>query len=239
MSNSKLRFSMNGASDHNGRRRAKERVVRWKTDNQRRYMEAITACDITFCLGPAGTGKTHIAAGMAAKLLASGEVDRIVSVRPAVESGPSLGFLPGEIDDKIKPYLRPFLSELSKFIHEEDLRKYRQGEFPIVELSPLQYMRGLTLENSIVILDEAQNATRSEIWMFLTRLGHGSKMIINGDTTRYENGVLKQCDLPVDLQGGLDYYAHLYEDFDEIAVIEMTEDDIVRHGLVARMMRRG
>jgi phosphate starvation-inducible PhoH-like protein len=237
MSN-KLRFSTNGFSSNGNGKKPKSRVVRGKTDGQRAYMEAIESHDIVYCLGPAGTGKTHIAAGMAARGFNDGTYERIVAVRPAVEAGNSLGFLPGELDDKIKPYLRPFLAELAKFIPEEELRRLRQGELPKIELSPLQYMRGSTLENSIIVLDEAQNATRAEIWMFLTRLGEGSKMIINGDTSRHEDGTMKQCDLPRDLQGGVEYYAALYADYEEIGIVTMTEADIVRHPLVKKMMKR-
>jgi phosphate starvation-inducible PhoH-like protein len=230
---------MNGSSSNGaGKKNIKPRIVRAKTEGQRVYMEAIESCDIVYCLGPAGTGKTHIAAGMAARFFNEGDYERIVAVRPAVEAGNSLGFLPGELDDKIKPYLRPFLGELAKFIPEEELRRLRQGELPRVELSPLQYMRGSTLENSIIVLDEAQNATKAEIWMFLTRLGEGSKMIINGDTSHHEDGTMKQCDLPRELQGGVEYYADLYADYDEIGIVTMTEADIVRHKLVRKMMQR-
>lgn len=231
----RLKIGSNGST--NGRPR-KEKVFRPRTDNQRAYVEAIESHDIIFALGPAGTGKTSCAAAMAVRLFSEGDCERIVAVRPAVEAGPSLGFLPGELDDKIKPYLRPLLHEIAKFMGEEELRKHMQGEFPKIELSPLQYMRGLTLENSVVILDEAQNATRDEIWMFLTRLGYGSRMIINGDTSKYADGRLRQSDLPVHLQGGLEHYAGLYADFDEVAVVTMTNADIVRHPLISKMMTR-
>lgn len=230
--NKTLRFSTNG----NGRsvqydtREKARRTVRPKTDNQRAYMEAIERCDVIFCLGPAGTGKTHIAAGMAARLYLSGEAARIKIVRPAIEVGHSLGFLPGDLDDKVHPYLRPVLEELQEFLGRDELQKLRQGDCPTVEFAALQYMRGTNFRDSFVVMDEAQNATHAELKMFLTRLSYGSKLIINGDPS--------QSDLPPQEQGALVHYSRLYADFDEVAVVRMTRKDSVRHPLVEKMLAR-
>lgn len=224
--------------------RTRDRILKPKTDNQQAYMEAIEEKDIIFCLGPAGTGKTHVAAGMAAKLFFNFELlrpdkeVRIIGVRPAVEVGNRIGFLPGEIDDKLDPYLKPLFNELSKFIPREELRKYRLGDFPRIEISPLQFMRGWTFEDSVVILDEAQNATRKELDMFLTRIGYGTKLIINGDTSRDSEGNMMQCDLPYDEQGALEEAAKDLCDMESVAVITMTEADSVRHPLVKEILRR-
>jgi phosphate starvation-inducible protein PhoH and related proteins len=232
----KLRFSGNGFSpSSNGKAvryetKPKRKVLRAKTPNQQAYVEAIERCDVIFCLGPAGTGKTHVAAGMAARLYLDDEVSRIKIVRPAIEAGETLGFLPGDLDDKIHPYLRPILEELQEFLGADELKKMRQGECPAVEFAVLQYLRGANFLGSFVVMDEAQNATRQQMKMFLTRLSHGSKIIVNGDPS--------QSDLPPSEQGALSHYAALYEDFDEVAVIRMTEADSVRHPLVTKMLER-
>lgn len=210
------------------RRKERRRTLRAKTPNQQIYMDAIDRCDIAICMGPAGTGKSHIAAGMAARYLFNDDVGRIVGVRPALETGRSLGFLPGDIDDKIHPYLRPLLAELSEFFGVEEVRKMRSGELPTIELSALSYLRGSNFRDSFVILDEAQNATFAEMWMFLTRLSHGSKLVINGDVT--------QSDLPQSERGALEYFADIFGVLDEVGVVHMTRDDIVRHDLVRKMM---
>lgn len=230
----KLRFSTNGDGHHNRldtiRPKPKLRTMRAKTPNQQAYIDAIDRCDITFCLGPAGSGKTFCAAGMAARYLKVGEVKKIICIRPAVEAGRSIGYLPGDLDSKLHPYLRPLMVELDKFVGTEELRKLRQGEFPTIEMGALSFLRGSNFEDSIVIFDEAQNATHAEMWMFLTRLSYGSKLIINGDVT--------QSDLIEEERGALEYYAGLYPDYPEIATVRMTSDDVVRHPLVKRMMER-
>jgi phosphate starvation-inducible protein PhoH and related proteins len=208
----------------------KTKILKAKTPNQQLYMDAIERCDIVFAIGGSGTGKTSVAAGMAAKLYLDGSVSRIKVVRPAIEVGHSLGFLPGDLDDKIHPYLRPVLEELQEFLGIEELKKLREGDCPAVEFAVLQYMRGRNLKDSCVILDEAQNATFAEMKMFLTRLAYGSKLIINGDVS--------QSDLPPHERGALAEYAERYEDFDEIGVVRMTEADCVRHPLVTKMLRR-
>lgn len=230
----KLRFSTNGHSNgkvkYDTREKSRRKTVRAGNDSQRAYMDAINRCDVVFCVGPAGTGKTHIAAGMAAKYLLSEEVSSIQLARPAVEVGDKLGFLPGDLDDKIHPYLRPLLKELQDFIGPDELRKLRQGECPVVEFAVLQYLRGCNFKDSFVILDEAQNATFAQMKMFLTRLDHGSKVIVNGDPS--------QSDLPPDQQGALMYYSNLYSDFDEVAVVRMSPQDNMRHPLVEKMIAR-
>jgi phosphate starvation-inducible PhoH-like protein len=229
--NHKLRFSANG----NGRSiqyetKVRRRTVKPKTDNQRLYMEKIESCDIVFCLGPAGTGKTHIAAGMASKLFLADEVRKIKIARPAVEAGESLGYLPGNLDDKIDPYLRPILEELQDFLGTDELKKLRSGDCPVIEFSVLQYLRGSNFKDAIVILDEAQNASFKQLDMFLKRLSYGSKLIINGDPS--------QSDLCPSDRGALVHFANLYEDFDEVGVILMDESDCVRHPLVTKMLLR-
>lgn len=234
----KLRFSTNGSSSRKTLHgnlikydtKVRRHIVKAKTPNQQIYIDAIEKCDIIFCIGDAGTGKSHIAAGMAAKLYFADEVSRIIIVRPAIEVGNSLGFLPGDLDAKIHPYLRPVLEELRHFIDDDDLKRLRQGESPVVEFAALQYMRGSNFLNSFVIMDEAQNATFKEMKMFLTRLSYGSKLVINGDPS--------QSDLPPLEQGALMHYAGLYEDFEEVGVIRMTGADSVRHPLVTKMLLR-
>lgn len=232
--NQKFKFSVsgngNGAGDRIKYDTKKRKTVKSKNENQQRYIDAIDKCDIIFCLGPAGSGKTHVASGMAAKLYLGDEISKVKVVRPAIEVGHSLGFLPGDLDDKIHPYLRPVLEELQEFLGPEELKKMRQGEFPILEFSTLQYMRGSNFKDSFVIMDEAQNATFKEMKMFLTRLSYGSKLVINGDPS--------QSDLHPQEQGALEHFANLYADFDEVAVIYMTEADSVRHPLVTKMLKR-
>jgi phosphate starvation-inducible protein PhoH and related proteins len=232
--NYSTRFSYNGESfPANGyypqkRVKTRDRVVKPRTDNQVIYMEAIEANDIVFCLGPAGTGKTHVAAGMAAKFFnRCGILDdplterRIIGVRPAI----------GDEDAKILPYLRPLLRELSKFIPPEELRKYRLGDAPRIELCPLQFMRGSTFEDAIVVFDEAQNATFSEMEMFMTRIGRGSKLIINGDVS--------QSDLLPHHQGALAEAAKMFADLPGVAVVTMSEEDAaVRHPLLPQIINK-
>lgn len=233
----RLNISLNNGREDTPRGRKKNYILKPKSENQAAYMKAIEEKDIIFCLGATGSGKSCVAAGMAAKLLqADVGYLHIVGCRPAIEAGRTLGYLPGDLDDKIHPYLKPLLKQLTKFIGEEGMRKYRQGENPVIELGPLQFMRGDTFEDSIVILDEAQNATDDELWMFLTRLGYGSKLIINGDNTKYADGRMKQSDLPPQEQGAIDRYSQMLMALPEVAVITMDERDICRHPLVRKMM---
>src|SRR4026209_1492942 len=197
-----------------------------KTVGQKKYVEAIRAYDVTFGIGPAGTGKTYLAMAMAVSHLKEGKVQRIILTRPAVEAGEALGFLPGDLYEKIDPYLRPLLDALHDMMPAEDIQKYR--ERGIIEIAPLAYMRGRTLNHAFIILDEAQNATAEQMFMFLTRLGYSSKAVITGDIT--------QIDLPPNKKSGLVEAKQALRSVEGVAVVEFTKRDIVRHPLVQRII---
>jgi phosphate starvation-inducible PhoH-like protein len=186
------------------------------------------ANDITFAEGPAGSGKTHIAVGMAVSMLRDNQVQRIILTRPAIESGSSLGYLPGTLEEKMNPYLRPLYDELEKFMEGKLIKAWM--EHNTLEICPLSYMRGRTLDNAFIILDEAQNALPRELKMALTRIGINSKMVITGDTA--------QSDLNPQDQGGMERCMDRLEDINGVAVAELTEADIVRHGLIAQIEAR-
>ena len=202
------------------------REVSAMTDGQRRYLEAIEGHDMTFCCGPAGTGKTFLAIGAAVNLLKAGRIRKLVLVRPAVEAGEKLGFLPGTMQDKVDPYVRPLLDALNDMMAYEQLQRFMACD--LVEIIPLAFMRGRTLNDAVIILDEAQNTTKSQMLMFLTRLGNGSKMIINGDTS--------QIDLEDPRQSGLVDAARRLRQVKGIAMVTLGETDIVRHSLVQRVI---
>ena len=206
---------------------AKGRPVKPKTIGQSRYVEAIAAHSITFGVGPAGTGKTYLAVAMAVAALRRGETDRIILTRPAVEAGEKLGFLPGDLQSKIDPYLRPLYDALFDMLGAESCQ--RCLERGTIEVAPLAYMRGRTLDDSFIILDEAQNTSREQMKMFLTRLGFHSKMVINGDIT--------QIDLPDGKKSGLAEVIRILKSIDDIAIIRFTERDVVRHKLVQDIIR--
>jgi len=197
-----------------------------KTVGQKKYVEAIRTHDITFGIGPAGTGKTYLAVAMALAALREGKVARIILTRPAVEAGEALGFLPGDLYEKIMPYLRPLHDALQDMLPPEEIQKHTERN--TVEIAPLAYMRGRTLNNAFIILDEAQNSTTEQMLMFLTRLGHGSKAVITGDET--------QIDLPPHKHSGLLEAHRVLRDVDGIAVIEFSKRDVVRHQLVQRII---
>ncbi len=197
-----------------------------KTLGQKRYLEAIRNHDITFGIGPAGTGKTYLAVAMALVALKDEKVSRIILTRPAVEAGEALGFLPGDLYQKIDPYLRPLLDALQDMLPVEEIERYR--ERTVIEIAPLAYMRGRTLNNAFIILDEAQNATAEQMFMFLTRLGYNSKAVITGDPT--------QIDLPNNRQSGLVEAQRALQRVEGIALIEFTAKDVVRHPLVQRII---
>jgi phosphate starvation-inducible PhoH-like protein len=198
-----------------------------KTRNQKLYTDAIRKNDIVFSWGPAGTGKTYLAMAMAVSYLTSKQVDRIVLTRPAVEAGEKLGFLPGDLAEKVNPYLRPLYDALHDMMDfEKAQRLVEQG---VIEVAPLAFMRGRTLSNAFVILDEAQNTTSDQMKMFLTRLGFDSKAVITGDIT--------QVDLPVGKSSGLVEAIDLLREIEGIASVEFTDLDVVRHPLVARIVR--
>ena len=193
-----------------------------KTLNQKRYLEAIDAHPITFGIGPAGTGKTYLAMAMALRELLEGRVEQIILTRPAVEAGEALGFLPGELQEKILPYLTPLYDAMNEMIgKEQTMRLVERG---IVEIAPLAYMRGRTLANAFVVLDEAQNTTHEQMMMFLTRIGDGSRMVVTGDIT--------QTDLPRNKQSGLKEATHVLKDIDRISLFYFDGQDVVRHPLV-------
>jgi phosphate starvation-inducible protein PhoH and related proteins len=203
------------------------RAVRARTEGQTRYVQAMNANDVVFAIGPAGTGKTYLAVGMAVNMLRQGAVRRIVLVRPAVEAGEKLGFLPGDIVAKINPYLRPLLDGLNDMMEPEQVKRYMEGD--VIEVAPLAFMRGRTLNQSVIILDEGQNTTIAQMKMFLTRMGNGSKIIVTGDIT--------QIDLPREARSGLIDAIHRLDHVDGVAVVYLNENDIVRHPLVQRIVR--
>jgi len=201
--------------------------LRPKTPGQRRYVEAIARNDITFGIGPAGTGKTYLAVAMAVAALKAKQVKRIVLTRPAVEAGERLGFLPGDIQAKVDPYLRPLYDALFDMIDPERFEQYLQSG--IIEVAPLAFMRGRTLNDAFIILDEAQNTTPEQMKMFLTRMGFHSKVVVTGDVT--------QIDLPKAARSGLVEAERILKGIEGIAFVYFSEADVVRHPLVARIVR--
>ena len=204
----------------------KGKAVQPKTLGQKKYIELINQNDITFGIGPAGTGKTYLAVAMAVSAFKKDEVSRIVLTRPAVEAGESLGFLPGDLKDKVDPYLRPLYDALFDMLGGERVNKFL--ERGTIEVAPLAFMRGRTLDNAFIILDEAQNTTPEQMKMFLTRLGFGSKAVVTGDIT--------QTDLPDKKRSGLVQATTILENIKGIGKIELTEKDVVRHELVQRII---
>lgn len=205
---------------------AKGRAIRAKTIGQRQYIRAMQKHDLVFGIGPAGTGKTYLAVVMAVQALKNGHVKRIILTRPAVEAGESLGFLPGDLKEKVDPYLRPLYDSLHDVLGlDQTTRLIERGT---IEIAPLAYMRGRTLEDAFVILDEAQNTTKAQMKMFLTRLGFGSKMVITGDKT--------QIDLPNGVASGLMHAEHMLKGIKEISFQVLEAGDIVRHPIVAKII---
>ena len=200
--------------------------IRVKTIGQKHYVTTIRKRDIVFGIGPAGTGKTYLAVVLAVAALKEGAVKRIVLTRPAVEAGESLGFLPGDLQEKVDPYLRPLYDALYDVMGPEQTAKAL--ERGLIEIAPLAYMRGRTLDDSFIILDEAQNTTPEQMKMFLTRLGFGSKMVITGDAT--------QIDLPRGKKSGLIEAKHILEGIEEIGFVHFAEQDVVRHSLVQKII---
>ena len=203
------------------------RTIRPKTANQKRYVDAIEDHTITFGIGPAGTGKTYLAMAMAVAALNAKKINRIILTRPAVEAGEHLGFLPGTLSEKIDPYLRPLFDALHDMIDIDSIPRLMQSG--VIEVAPLAYMRGRTLNDAFVILDEAQNTTPEQMKMFLTRLGFGSKMVVTGDVT--------QIDLPNGQNSGLRVIRDILKEIDDIAFLELTAEDVVRHRLIGDIVR--
>lgn len=204
----------------------KGKPIRVKTIGQKQYVDEIKKKDIVFGIGPAGTGKTYIAVVLAVAALKEGKIKRIVLTRPAVEAGESLGFLPGDLQEKVDPYLRPLYDALNEVLGPEQVAKTL--ERGLIEIAPLAYMRGRTLDDSFIILDEAQNTTPEQMKMFLTRLGFGSKMVITGDVT--------QIDLPRGKSSGLVEAQRILRSIEEIGFISFDEQDVVRHSLVQKII---
>jgi phosphate starvation-inducible protein PhoH and related proteins len=204
----------------------KKGSVTAKTVGQKRYLDAIRRHDVTFGIGPAGTGKTYLAVAMALAALREGRTSRIILTRPAVEAGEALGFLPGDLYEKIMPYLRPLHDALHDMLPAEDIQ--RHTERGVIEIAPLAYMRGRTLNHAFIILDEAQNATAEQMFMFLTRLGINSKAVVTGDET--------QIDLPPHKQSGLLEAHRALKHIEGIAIVEFSKRDVVRHHLVQRII---
>src|SRR5690349_24200466 len=203
------------------------KTVRARTANQKKMVQAADRNDIVFAIGPAGTGKTYTAVAIAVRALKNKQVKKIILTRPAVEAGESLGFLPGDLKEKIDPYLRPLYDALDDMIPADKLGYYMSTR--TIEIAPLAYMRGRTLDNAFIILDEAQNATDLQIKMFLTRIGANAKAIITGDLT--------QIDLPQNQRSGLEKAVRILQGVDGIAHIELDEEDVVRHRLVKAIIR--
>ncbi len=201
-------------------------AVKAKTEGQQRYIDTMFANDLTFCIGPAGTGKTYLAVAAAASLLKKGQARRIVLARPAVEAGERLGFLPGDLQAKVNPYLRPLFDALHDMMDFEQVKRFMVND--VIEVIPLAFMRGRTLNDSVIILDEAQNTTASQMLMFLTRLGHDSKMIVTGDTS--------QVDLPDGTRSGLVDAAEKLRGIKGIGMVTLEREDIVRHRLVQNIV---
>ncbi len=201
-------------------------VIRAKTFRQRQYIQAVRSHDLTFCIGPAGTGKTYLAAVLAVQALLSNEYERLVLARPAVEAGEKLGFLPGDLQQKVNPYLRPLYDALYEFVEPEKIASLMDRG--IIEVAPIAYMRGRTLNNAFVIVDEAQNTTPAQMKMLLTRIGFRSKMVVTGDLT--------QTDLPHHQTSGLSMAERILRSVDGIAFCNLSKADVVRHQLVQRIV---
>ena len=206
---------------------ARGRLIKPKTLGQKRYVDSIRKNLVTFGIGPAGTGKTYLAVALAAFYLKNREVERIILTRPAVEAGEKLGFLPGDLQEKIDPYLRPLYDALADMFGYDQFQKMIDRN--IIEVAPLAYMRGRTLEESFIILDEAQNTTREQMKMFLTRMGEGSRVVVTGDVT--------QVDLPRGKSSGLTHAAEILKDVEGVNICVLSEKDVVRHPLVMRIVR--
>lgn len=206
---------------------ARGKPVKAKTVGQKKYVDAIATHTITLGIGPAGTGKTYLAVALAVEAFRSKQVNRIVLTRPAVEAGEKLGFLPGDLQQKVDPYLRPLYDALYDMLGAENFQRCQErGD---IEVAPLAYMRGRTLDDSFIILDEAQNSTREQMKMFLTRLGYNSKAVVTGDLT--------QVDLPDGKRSGLKEAAAILKSIDDIAIIRFSEKDVVRHRLVQEIIK--
>ena len=207
---------------------AGKKLIKPRSKRQVEYFNLVRKKDLVFCCGPAGTGKTYLAVALAVSMLKSGQIEKIILSRPAVEAGERLGFLPGDLKEKIDPYLRPLYDALNDMLSfSEVLKKIENG---MIEIAPLAFMRGRTLSNSFIILDESQNTTAIQMKMFLTRLGENSRMIVNGD--------LSQVDLPSGTKSGLRESINILKDIKDIGFIEFEESDVVRNPLVSKIVSK-
>ena len=207
--------------------KTRKKILKPRTINQQKYIETILKNDLTFGIGPAGTGKTYLAVAIAVSKLLAGEVQRIVLSRPAVEAGEKLGFLPGDMREKVDPYLRPIYDALHDFLNPEDVaKKLETGE---IEIAPLAFMRGRTLGKSFIIVDEAQNTTTVQMKMLLTRLGQGSRMVVAGD--------MSQVDLPVGMRSGLFEATEILKDIEGVGILEFSSEDVIRHPLITKIVK--
>lgn len=206
---------------------ARGKIIRPKTLGQKKYVDAIKRSSIVFGVGPAGTGKTYLAVALAVYALKNKEIDKIILTRPAVEAGEKLGFLPGDMNEKVDPYLRPLFDALQEMMGQDAyLRHIERG---IIEIAPLAYMRGRTLSNSFIILDEAQNTTKEQMKMFLTRMGENSRIVVTGDVT--------QIDLPKNVKSGMIDAIEVLDGVEGIEIVKLTAKDVVRHELVTRIIQ--
>lgn len=207
--------------------KTRKKILKPRTINQQKYIETILKNDLTFGIGPAGTGKTYLAVALAVSKLLEGEVQRIILSRPAVEAGEKLGFLPGDMREKVDPYLRPIYDALHDFLNPEEVeKKLETGE---IEIAPLAFMRGRTLGRSFIIVDEAQNTTIVQMKMLLTRLGQGSRMVVAGD--------MSQVDLPVGMRSGLFEATEILKDIEGVGILEFSSEDVIRHPLITRIVK--
>lgn len=206
---------------------ARGKIIRPKTLGQKKYVDAIKKSSIVFGVGPAGTGKTYLAVALAVYAFKNREIDKIILTRPAVEAGEKLGFLPGDMNEKVDPYLRPLFDALQEMMGQDAyLRHIERGS---IEIAPLAYMRGRTLSNSFIILDEAQNTTREQMKMFLTRMGENSRIVVTGDVT--------QIDLPKNVKSGMIDAIEVLDGVEGIDIVKLTAKDVVRHELVTRIIQ--
>jgi phosphate starvation-inducible PhoH-like protein len=228
LASNSINLQQNEANSANGKISiaTKRRVIFPRSPNQGEYLSAIQNKDMVFGVGPAGTGKTYLAVAVGVSLLMSGKVNKIILTRPAVEAGEKLGFLPGDMREKVDPYLRPLYDAMHDMLPSDQVeRRLTNGE---IEVAPLAFMRGRTLSNAFVILDEAQNTTPVQMKMFLTRIGHNSRMVITGD--------LSQIDLPSGVESGLHHALRILKNTPDISIITFNETDVVRHPIVAKIV---